>query len=62
MGVIKGGVRAKSANAYNWDLCHKIINTVRQEKGMALSTEENPYLLTPTPAKKEKSEEKSMVL
>lgn len=60
MGVIKGGVRAKSANAYNWDLCHKIINTVRQEKGMALSTEENPYLSTP--AKKEKSEEKSMVL
>ena len=59
MGVIKGGVKAKSANAYNWDLCHRIINTVRQEKGMALSTSENPYLSTPA---KEKSEEKSMVL
>lgn len=59
MGVIKGGVKVKSANAYNWDLCHRIINTVRQEKGMALSTEENPYLSTPA---KEKSEEKSMVL
>lgn len=60
MGVIKGGVKAKSVNAYNWDLCHRIINTVRQARGMALSTEENPYLSTP--AKKEKSEEKSMVL
>lgn len=60
MGVIKGGVKAKSANAYNWDLCHRIINTVRQASGMVLSTEENPYLSTP--AQKEKSEEKSMVL
>ena len=60
MGVIKGGIKAKSVNAYNWDLCHRIINTVRQASGMTLSTEENPYLLTP--AKKGKSEEKSMVL
>lgn len=60
MGVIKGGVKAKSVNAYNWDLCHRIINTVRQARGMALSTRENPYLSTP--AQKEKSEEKSMVL
>ena len=60
MGVIKGGVKAKSANAYNWDLCHRIINTDRQASGMTLSTSENPYLLTP--AKKRKSEEKSMVL
>lgn len=60
MGVIKGGVKAKSVNAYNWDLCHRIINTVRQASGMALSTRENPYLSTP--AQKEKSEEKSMVL
>lgn len=60
MGVIKGGVKAKSVNVYNWDLCHRIINTVRQASGMVLSTEENPYLSTP--AQKEKSEEKSMVL
>lgn len=60
MGVIKGGVKAKSVNAYNWDLCHRIINTVRQASGMALSTRENPYLMTP--AKEKKSEEKSMVL
>ena len=60
MGVIKGGVNAKSANAYNWDLCHRIINTVRQARGMTLSTEENPYLLTP--AKEKKSKGKSMVL
>lgn len=59
MGVIKGE-KSKSANAYNWDLCHKIINTVRQASGMALSTRENPYLLTP--AQKEKSKEKSMIL
>lgn len=59
MGVIKGK-KGRSRNADNWDLCHRIINTVRQEKGMALSTRENPYLLTP--AKEKKSEEKSMVL
>lgn len=60
MGVIKGGVKAKSVNAYNWDLCHRIINTVRQASGMALSTNENPYITNTS--KKEKSEEKSMVL
>ena len=59
MGVIKDK-RARSRNSDNWDLCHRIINTVRQACGMALSTEENPYLLTP--AKEKKSEEKSMVL
>lgn len=59
MVVIKGK-KGRSRNADNWDLCHRIINTVRQEKGMALSTRENPYLLTP--AKEKKSEEKSMVL
>lgn len=59
MGVIKGK-KGRNRNADNWDLCHRIINTVRQEKGMALSTRENPYLLTP--AKEKKSEEKSMVL
>lgn len=60
MGVIKGGVKAKSVNAYNWDLCHRIINTVRQASGMALSTNENPYITNT--CKNEKSEEKSMVL
>lgn len=59
MGIIKDK-KARSRNADNWDLCHRIINTVRQASGMTLSTEENPYLLTP--AKEEKSEEKSMVL
>ena len=59
MGVIKDK-KARSRNADNWDLCHRIINTVRQASGMVLSTRENPYLMTP--AKKEKSEEKSMVL
>ena len=59
MGIIKDK-KARSRNADNWDLCHRIINTVRQASGMTLSTEENPYLLTS--AKKEKSEEKSMVL
>ena len=59
MGVIKDK-KGRNRNADNWDLCHRIINTVRQASGMTLSTEENPYLSTP--AKKEKSEEKSMVL
>lgn len=59
MGVIKGK-KGRIRNADNWDLCHRIINTVRQASGMVLSTEENPYLSTP--AQKEKSEEKSMVL
>lgn len=59
MGIVKDK-KARSRNADNWDLCHRIINTVRQASGMTLSTEENPYLSTL--AKKEKSEEKSMVL
>ena len=59
MGVIKDK-KARSRTADNWDLCHRIINTVRQASGMALSTRENPYLLTP--AQKEKNREKSMVL
>lgn len=54
------GPYTRSHNYEIWELCHRIINTVRQASGMALSTRENPYLLTP--AKKKKSEEKSMVL
>lgn len=59
MGVIKDK-KARSRNADNWDLCHRIINTVRQASGMALSTNENPYITNT--CKNEKSEEKSMVL
>lgn len=45
MGVIKGE-KSKSANAYNWDLCHKIINTVRYEMRLPLSERKNPYVST----------------
>ena len=30
-------------NAVKWELAHMIINTIRQAKGIPLSTEINPY-------------------
>ena len=29
--------------AIKWDMCHRIINTVRKAKGMELSKEKNPH-------------------
>ena len=29
--------------AIKWDMCHKIINTVRKAKGMELSKAKNPH-------------------
>lgn len=34
----------RKEKAEKWDLIHRIINTVRQAKGVELRTTENPYV------------------
>lgn len=39
----KGGTMNRQEKAIKWDMCHKIINTVRKAKEMELSKEKKPH-------------------